>query len=40
MGKFIKRLFAGNAAAISVEAALIVVLLGAVIITTASVLHH
>ena len=40
MAKFIKRLFADNSAAVSVEIGLVAVLLGAVIVTTAVILHH
>jgi Flp pilus assembly pilin Flp len=40
MAKVIKRLFADNSAAISVEFALVAVLLGTVIATTAFILHH
>jgi hypothetical protein len=39
-GKIIKRLFADSAASISVEVGLVAILLGAVVATTAIVLHH
>ncbi|HWE76163.1 MAG TPA: hypothetical protein VG328_23585 [Stellaceae bacterium] len=40
MGKIIKRLFAGRTAATAIEAGLVVILVGAVILTAANVLRN